>query len=674
VSSTISLPRRVYNFLGSLWFLIILLSTTLAILIAGSFFGVDITIGALRRDWYGAWWFNIIMALLMVNLVVCTVKRTPWKYFWMWGFLITHSGILTLMIGIAVTFNSKIYGDLRAVEGRSYDYFTIENENEIRVRTSDGEQAAFPLTYSRYTPSTARKAYKLRDSDIYIHVAEYQPHVVHDPTYEETPGGRETVAEIAVYEGDDAPKRTVLKRNESLNYGPLGFFLTTLSDAVFENLSGPAGEEGTLAVAIGGENREIDLAAQKDKPVAVGSAQVTVREWGTPTEKTPDYWVRFEVARDGRPPETYYAFAFHPENSPSTSLSVGSPAATVEIQARFRVRYRIGQEHGSGTKGVIFLCRTDAGLRYLFMNSKGEKQHGPLEPGRRLKYPFMAMPFEIELVKWMDRAEETVRPAAPKQNQPLIPALKVTVASGDQRDTKWVKFYTEGAVFEAGGRRVHVLFEGRRYEMPFTLSLEDFRVAFNKGTMSARKFESAVTLHDTDTGEVSKATIEVNTPMKHKGFVIYQASWVPEDHRVSIFQISWDPGKRIIYLGWIMAISGAIFMFFLKPFLQKLIKAGSQASDPPLAPAGALALFALATFGTIAGMITSLLFRDVDALWLGFGIAGADLLLALVLALIAGRWRTRRPVRSLQTGEVLSAGWCLNTAALVILILMRVTA
>jgi len=59
------------------------------------------------------------------------VIRTPWRYFWMWGFLITHSGILTLMIGAAVTFNTKIYGDLQAVEGGSYDYFTIEGENEI---------------------------------------------------------------------------------------------------------------------------------------------------------------------------------------------------------------------------------------------------------------------------------------------------------------------------------------------------------------------------------------------------------------------------------------------------------------------------------------------------------------------------------------------------------------
>jgi len=115
-------------------------------------------------------------------------------------------------------------------------------------------------------------------------------------------------------------------------------------------------------------------------------------------------------------------------------------------------------------------------------------------------------------------------------------------------------------------------------------------------------------------------------------------------------------------------------MFFLKPFLQKLIQAGARATDSPLAPVGALALFALATFGTVGGMITSLLFRDIDALWLGFAIAGADLLCALVLVLIARGWRTRRPVRSLQAGEVLSAGWCLNTAALVIMILMRVTA
>jgi hypothetical protein len=173
---------------------------------------------------------------------------------------------------------------------------------------------------------------------------------------------------------------------------------------------------------------------------------------------------------------------------------------------------------------------------------------------------------------------------------------------------------------------------------------------------------------------VTKKTIEVNTPMKYKGFVIYQASWDPNDRRRSVFQISKDPGKKILYLGWVMAVSGAIFMFFLKPFLQRLIKTGSKGEDAPLGSGAALGLFVLVTLGTVGGMVAPLLLPGVDPLWLGLAVAGADLVLALVIALVARAWKSLKPVRALQAGEILAAGWCLNTAALVILLMMKVTA
>ncbi|HKS15760.1 MAG TPA: cytochrome c biogenesis protein ResB, partial [Planctomycetota bacterium] len=307
--------------------------------------------------------------------------------------------------------------------------------------------------------------------------------------------------------------------------------------------------------------------------------------------------------------------------------------------------------------------------------SNGDKADGTLAPGQRIRYPFMAIPLEIEFVRWMDKAEESAEPTETRKNLPRVPAVKITAESGAHRDTRWVKLFTEGQTFSLGERAVRVVFQGRQYrDLPFTLKLDDFRVEFNRGTTTPKHFESDLTLQDHATGEVSRKTIEVNTPMKYGGFVIYQASWDPNDRRRSIFQISKDPGKKIIYLGWVMAVSGSIFMFFLKPFLQKLIKTGSKGEDAPLASGPALALFALVTLGTVGGLLAPLVFPGVDPLWLGLAVAGADLVLALTVALVARAWRTLKPVRALQAGEILAAGWCLNTAALVILLMMKVTA
>lgn len=679
MSSNIPLPRRIYNFLGSLWFLIILLSAMLLALIAPTVInqfdpnlGYDISFGALRQDWYGGWWFNILMVLLMVNLTVCTVKRVPWRFFWMWGFLITHSGILTLMIGAALTFNLKHFGDLQAVKGETYESFTIENQNEILVTTSDRARASFPIAYNPYRPSTERRTFKLKDSPVYLHVEEFLPNVVLDPTYRPTPDGTETVAVIALHPQDEEPKRTVLKMNKPLSYGPLAFLMLDFTDTAFANLSEPAGEEGTLVITVDGESRDIDLAKEKETPVRVGGAQVTVLSWGMPGEHAPDFWVRFEIARSGRQAETWEAQAIDTDSSPKR-LSPPGPATAPDFKARLRPKFTADTVLGG--KGAVYFCRTPSGLRYLFLNEKGQREAGVLEAGKKLKYPFMKLPMDIELVQWMDKAEDIAVPAEVRKSTPRNPALRLRVESENHRETKWVKFFGDGATFTVGSRRVFVVFQGKQYrDLPFSLKLDDFRVKFNKGTQSPKTFESDVTLQDHDSGDVTKATIQVNTPMKYKGFVIYQASWDPDDPRVSIFQISKDPGKKILYLGWVMAISGAIFMFFLKPFLQRLLKAGHAGTDAPLASSGALLLFALTTLGTIGGMLGPIVLPRVDALWLGLGIAGADLILALVVVLIARGWVATRPVRALQTGEILSAGWCLNTAALVILLMMKVTA
>ena len=670
--------RSFIRFLGSLTFLIAILVAMLIAFILptaiNQFFpqlGYDRTIGALRRDWYGSWWFNILMLLLMVNLTVCTVIRTPWRFFWMWGFLITHSGILTLMIGAAVTFNAKIYGDLQATEGQSYPYFTIEHENEIEVRTSDREKASFQIKTNPYRASTERMTFKMPDSPVYIHVDEYLPNVTLEQTYRATADGREIVAEILLHPEDMEAQRHFLKAGVEKNLEPLTLLAMPMKEKQFELFSAPTGESGMLTVTINGETRALDVVQNKDKAVRVGGADVTVRAWGTPDKEHGDYWARFDVVRPGGAPESWETLAFDLEHPVHR---VGSDDhSDPGFDARFSPRLLPDQIHGS--MGALYICKLDSGMKYLVIGSKGDKESGALEAGKRFRYPFMRIPMEFELVQWLDKAEETAELTEPRRNLPRNPALRVTVVSGEHRDTKWLKFFSEGAVFRVGDRALQVVFQGRRFtELPFTLTLDDFRVTFNKGTMAPKTFESDLTLQDHATGEVTKQTIEVNTPMKYKGFVIYQASWNPNDRRMSIFQISKDPGKKIIYLGWVMAVSGSIFMFFLKPFLQRLIKTGTKGSDAPFSSRGALLLFALVTFGTIGGMLAPLIFDNVDPLWLGLAVAGADLVLALVVALLAKAWMAARPVRALQSGEILAAGWCLNTAALVILLMMKVTA
>lgn len=68
-------------------------------------------------------------------------------------------------------------------------------------------------------------------------------------------------------------------------------------------------------------------------------------------------------------------------------------------------------------------------------------------------------------------------------------------------------------------------------------------------------------------------TIQMNEPLDHGGFRIFQSSYIDQprgDPRISIFSIAHDPGVNIIYLGSIILCVGIVIMFYGKPYMKKL--------------------------------------------------------------------------------------------------------
>jgi cytochrome c biogenesis protein ResB len=61
-------------------------------------------------------------------------------------------------------------------------------------------------------------------------------------------------------------------------------------------------------------------------------------------------------------------------------------------------------------------------------------------------------------------------------------------------------------------------------ELPFTINLKKFTIDFYSTGMP-KLFASDVEVRDNQTGEIAKATIEVNKPLIFKGVAIYQSSF-----------------------------------------------------------------------------------------------------------------------------------------------------
>lgn len=72
---------------------------------------------------------------------------------------------------------------------------------------------------------------------------------------------------------------------------------------------------------------------------------------------------------------------------------------------------------------------------------------------------------------------------------------------------------------------------------------------------------------------VAKKTIEVNDPLKYGGYTFYQASYDPENPRLSGLQVARDPGLPLVYSGFFTLCFGIIFIFYIKPLLRRRTQA-----------------------------------------------------------------------------------------------------
>jgi hypothetical protein len=84
---------------------------------------------------------------------------------------------------------------------------------------------------------------------------------------------------------------------------------------------------------------------------------------------------------------------------------------------------------------------------------------------------------------------------------------------------------------------------------------------------------------------VAEKTIEVNDPLKYKGYAFYQASYDPQNEKLSGLQVAKDPGVPLVYLGFFTLCFGIIFIFYIKPLLRQRMSASGQVmpkADSPL--------------------------------------------------------------------------------------------
>ena len=135
--------RATWRFFSSVRLAVILLMVLIAGIAIGTICESRFDAKVARAYVYDAPWFSVWMILLGVNLAAAAFSRYPWKKHHT-GFVITHAGIITLLIGSIVGRIWGIEGTMTIFEGDQPSNRLVIDEQEVRVQEGD-QTTTFPV-------------------------------------------------------------------------------------------------------------------------------------------------------------------------------------------------------------------------------------------------------------------------------------------------------------------------------------------------------------------------------------------------------------------------------------------------------------------------------------------------------------------------------------------------
>jgi hypothetical protein len=542
---------------------------------------------------YKAPWFNLWLTVLCVNLFAVALTRWPWQRKHL-GFIVTHAGIILLLIGAMVGKEFGFEGSVTLNKGEPAKnrvtiprtIFQVESPKDAAIYTH-------PLPVDVRPPSPEKaQVYPLPDTPLRLRVERYSEHLVQGtqlaPSRDGLPGlalrlssgslKRETMANL------------VLGSPETARFD---FFGLALVEWV-EGLSVPKPQKKAPDFF---RETQMILAASPETPVVhnAGGAASGYRVLLEPDE-TEGRWkvtvvspagmqgswplpesLKKTRSLSGDPVEVVVEefwpdFAMKEGKPVSLSAEARNPAVLVNLKGP-------RPESGAAANRPVFQL-APAGpdrVRYHMLRNGVVYGKGELAAGETMATGWAD--WQATIVKVLPQA--ALRPqVAESPDGEGTPGIFVRLIDRKKQEgeAQWIVSGTAQAL-EMNGEIIRIGFGQGVQVLPFWIRLDDFEVPRDEGTDTPSDFISTVTFEQPSTGRKLTATAHMNYPASFPGgfwrsclgqnYKFSQASWNPENLNETTLQVLYDPGWPLKWFGSLMICLGIGIMFYFKPYSRK---------------------------------------------------------------------------------------------------------
>jgi hypothetical protein len=570
------------HFFGSLRLAMILLVTIAAACAIATVCESNFNAKIAQAYIYKAPWFVFWLGLLCFNLIASALTRWPWEKHHA-GFVVTHAGIILLLIGAIV---GQKFGFEGSVVLRTSDPPTnrIVLNNTILLFESAKDNALYSLPFDVEIrpPSKARgKKVALPDSDLTLLVDGYSEKLTRierlapASSPEFGPGIEMTFASGMMNQTipvsllrrpasastndffgrariewlDALPSRDAAVAQEEIVDETQMIFARF--QPVIHQVSGVAsGYKIRLGIVEGDSRIEVESAK--------GSQQFSIKEIlgrsfslnGEPVQiSVEQYWPDFDL-RDGKP----VSISAQPKN----------PAVLVRLTGKRPPANQPLLELAPGGDGKVSYQISRAGV---------VSARGSVAAGDSIALGWADWQARLERTMPAATLHSVIEPAAHPSDQ-TFPGIYARLVDGNGKagEPKWIGSGTT-SLMRIEDRQTSVGFGLQTRPLDFTIALEKFEVPRDEGTDTPANFISSVRFDD------QRATLHAQTFMNHPAsfptgwwrvitgmnYKFSQASWDPNDLNQTTLQVLHDPGWLLKWTGSLGVCLGIATMFYISP-------------------------------------------------------------------------------------------------------------